>query len=58
MELTITGMATFLTLLSVAIFAEEAVYLAQKIRCPIKRKTLLWSSSAPTVSTGPWPRGV
>ncbi|XP_019359004.1 PREDICTED: organic solute transporter subunit alpha isoform X1 [Gavialis gangeticus] len=48
-ELTITSMATFLTLLSVAIFAEEAVYLVQKIRCPVKRKTLLWSSSAPTV---------
>ncbi|KAM8805266.1 organic solute transporter subunit alpha [Eudromia elegans] len=48
-ELSILGLATFLTLLSVAIFVEEAFYLTRKIRCPIKRKTLLWSSSAPTV---------
>uniref|UniRef100_A0A8B9QK04 Solute carrier family 51 alpha subunit n=1 Tax=Apteryx owenii TaxID=8824 RepID=A0A8B9QK04_APTOW len=48
-ELSIMGLATFLTLLSVAIFVEEAFYLTRKIRCPIKMKTLLWSSSAPTV---------
>ncbi|NWX92087.1 OSTA protein, partial [Nothoprocta pentlandii] len=48
-ELSILGLATLLTLLSVAIFAEEALYLVRKTRCPIKRKTLLWSSSAPTV---------
>ncbi|NXA51141.1 OSTA protein, partial [Nothocercus julius] len=48
-ELSILGLATFLTLLSVAIFVEEAFYLTRKTRCPIKRKTLLWSSSAPTV---------
>ncbi|NWI21713.1 OSTA protein, partial [Crypturellus soui] len=48
-ELSILGIATFLTLLSVTIFVEEVFYLTRKIRCPIKRKTLLWSSSAPTV---------
>ncbi|XP_043347690.1 organic solute transporter subunit alpha isoform X3 [Dermochelys coriacea] len=40
---------TFLTLVSVAIFLEEAMYLSKKIRCLIKMKTLIWSSSAPTM---------
>ncbi|NXP08166.1 OSTA protein, partial [Thinocorus orbignyianus] len=48
-QLTIMGLATIMTLLSVAIFVEEAFYLTRKIRCPIKMKTLRWSSSAPTV---------
>ncbi|KFZ61342.1 Organic solute transporter subunit alpha, partial [Podiceps cristatus] len=48
-QLVIMGLATTMTLLSVAIFVEEAFYLTRKIRCPIKMKTLLWSSSAPTV---------
>ncbi|NXI57884.1 OSTA protein, partial [Chloroceryle aenea] len=48
-QLTIMGLATIMTLLSVAIFVEEAFYLTRKIRCPIKMKTLCWSSSAPTV---------
>ncbi|KAM9613641.1 organic solute transporter subunit alpha isoform 1-T1 [Morphnus guianensis] len=48
-QLAITGLATIMTLLSVAIFVEEAFYLTRKIRCPIKMKTLCWSSSAPTV---------
>ncbi|NXG74489.1 OSTA protein, partial [Baryphthengus martii] len=48
-QLTIMGLATVMTLLSVAIFVEEVVYLTRKIRCPIKMKTLCWSSSAPTV---------
>ncbi|XP_023584527.1 organic solute transporter subunit alpha isoform X2 [Trichechus manatus latirostris] len=34
---------------SVIIFLEDAVYLYKNTRCPIKRRTLLWSSSAPTV---------
>lgn len=51
-QLTIMGLATIMTLLSVAIFVEEAFYLTHKIRCPIKMKTLRWSSSAPTVSWG------
>ncbi|XP_009078904.1 PREDICTED: organic solute transporter subunit alpha, partial [Acanthisitta chloris] len=48
-QLTILGLCTIMTLLSVAIFVEEAFYLTHKIRCPIKMKTLRWSSSAPTV---------
>lgn len=49
-QLAILGLATIMTLLSVAIFVEEVFYLTRKIRCPIKMKTLCWSSSAPTVS--------
>lgn len=49
-QLAIMGLATIMTLLSVAIFVEEAFYLTRKIRCPIKMKTLCWSSLAPTVS--------
>ncbi|NXU48512.1 OSTA protein, partial [Turnix velox] len=48
-QLTIMGLATIMTLLSIAIFVEEVFYLSRKIRCPIKMKTLCWSSSAPTV---------
>ncbi|CAM2119263.1 organic solute transporter subunit alpha [Caretta caretta] len=48
-ELSIHGLMTFLTLVSVAIFLEEAIYLSKKIRCVIKMKTLIWSSSAPTM---------
>ncbi|XP_017666225.1 PREDICTED: organic solute transporter subunit alpha isoform X1 [Lepidothrix coronata] len=48
-QLTIMGLCTIMTLLSVAIFVEQAFYLTHKIRCPIKMKTLRWSSSAPTV---------
>ncbi|KAL8188270.1 UNVERIFIED_CONTAM: Organic solute transporter subunit alpha, partial [Gekko kuhli] len=45
----ITGAMTFLTLFSILIFIEEALYLSEKVRCPVKMKTLIWSSSAPTV---------
>nr|XP_056706247.1 organic solute transporter subunit alpha [Euleptes europaea] len=45
----ITGAVTFLTLFSIIIFIEEALYLSKKVRCPVKMKTLIWSSSAPTV---------
>ncbi|NXR15633.1 OSTA protein, partial [Semnornis frantzii] len=48
-QLAILGLDTIMTLLSVAIFVEEVFYLTHKIRCPIKMKTLCWSSSAPTV---------
>ncbi|NXS14203.1 OSTA protein, partial [Neodrepanis coruscans] len=48
-QLAILGLCTIMTLLSVVIFVEEAFYLTHKIRCPIKMKTLCWSSSAPTV---------
>ncbi|NWY66158.1 OSTA protein, partial [Erithacus rubecula] len=48
-QLIILGLCTIMTLLSVVIYAEEVSYLFRKIRCPIKMKTLCWSSSAPTV---------
>lgn len=54
-QLIILGLCTIMTLLSVVIYAEEVSYLFRKIRCPIKMKTLCWSSSAPTVS---WVVGV
>ncbi|XP_074860624.1 organic solute transporter subunit alpha isoform X2 [Carettochelys insculpta] len=46
-ELSILGLMTFLVLVSVVIFLEEVTYLFKKIRCLVKRKTLIWSSSAP-----------
>lgn len=49
-QLIILGLCTTMTLLSVVIYVEEVSYLFRKIRCPIKMKTLCWSSSAPTVS--------
>ncbi|NXD93140.1 OSTA protein, partial [Chaetorhynchus papuensis] len=48
-QLIILGLCTTMTLLSVVIYVEEVLYLTRKIRCPIKMKTLCWSSSAPTV---------
>uniref|UniRef100_A0A8C3YR04 Solute carrier family 51 member A n=1 Tax=Catagonus wagneri TaxID=51154 RepID=A0A8C3YR04_9CETA len=49
MEISLTVIMTLLALGSVTIFTEDALYLYKNTRCPIKRKTLLWSSSAPTV---------
>ncbi|XP_060098832.1 LOW QUALITY PROTEIN: organic solute transporter subunit alpha [Heteronotia binoei] len=48
-EYSITFMMTLLPLFSIVIFIEEALYLSKKVRCPVKMKTLIWSSSAPTV---------
>ncbi|NXH37976.1 OSTA protein, partial [Dicaeum eximium] len=48
-QLIILALCTIMTLLSVVIYVEEVLYLFRKIRCPIKMKTLCWSSSAPTV---------
>ncbi|XP_023584528.1 organic solute transporter subunit alpha isoform X4 [Trichechus manatus latirostris] len=48
-EAALTAVLTTLTMGSVIIFLEDAVYLYKNTRCPIKRRTLLWSSSAPTV---------
>lgn len=48
-EITLMVIMTLLVLGSIAIFLEDAVYLYKNTSCPIKRKTLLWSSSAPTV---------
>ncbi|MEE6511280.1 hypothetical protein FKM82_017760 [Ascaphus truei] len=49
LQLCIFGILTFLTLLSVVIFIEDAFYLTKKVRCPSKRNTFLWNSAAPTV---------
>uniref|UniRef100_I0FPU2 Organic solute transporter subunit alpha n=1 Tax=Macaca mulatta TaxID=9544 RepID=I0FPU2_MACMU len=48
-ELALTSIMTLLVLGSIAIFLEDAVYLYKNTRCPIKRRSLLWNSSAPTV---------
>ncbi|XP_057594057.1 organic solute transporter subunit alpha [Hippopotamus amphibius kiboko] len=48
-EISLTAIMTLLALGSIAIFLEDAVYIYKNTRCPIKRKTLLWSSSAPTI---------
>ncbi|XP_053565030.1 organic solute transporter subunit alpha-like [Bombina bombina] len=48
-QLCVFGILTFLTLFSVVIFLEDAFYITKKVRCQAKRKTYLWSSSAPTV---------
>ncbi|XP_074221376.1 organic solute transporter subunit alpha isoform X1 [Camelus bactrianus] len=47
-EISLTVIMTLLVLGSIAIFLEDAVYIHKNTRCPIKRKTLLWMSSAPT----------
>ncbi|PNJ07550.1 SLC51A isoform 6 [Pongo abelii] len=50
-ELALTSILTLLALGSIAIFLEDAVYLYKNTLCPIKRRTLLWNSSAPTLAT-------
>lgn len=49
LQLTILGLLTGLTLLSLIIFIEEAFYLTKKVSAPLKSNTLVWSSAAPTV---------
>ncbi|XP_007947599.1 organic solute transporter subunit alpha [Orycteropus afer afer] len=49
MDIALTAIMTMLAVGSIIIFLEDAVYLYKNTRCPIKRRTLLWSSSAPTV---------
>ncbi|XP_005383180.1 PREDICTED: organic solute transporter subunit alpha isoform X2 [Chinchilla lanigera] len=48
-EIALTVIMTLLALGSVGLFLEDAIYLHRNTGCPIKRRTLLWSSSAPTV---------
>ncbi|XP_012497129.1 PREDICTED: organic solute transporter subunit alpha [Propithecus coquereli] len=48
-EIALLSIMTLLVLGSIAIFLEDAIYLYKNTRCPIKRRTLLWTSSAPTV---------
>ncbi|XP_032887637.1 organic solute transporter subunit alpha isoform X1 [Amblyraja radiata] len=40
---------TAMTVLTIAIYLEITCYLMDKVKCPIKRKTLMWNSAAPTV---------
>ncbi|XP_068821520.1 organic solute transporter subunit alpha [Capricornis sumatraensis] len=49
MDISLMVIMTLLVLASIAIFLEAAVYLHKNIRCPIKRKTLIWCSSSPTI---------
>ncbi|KAM5291932.1 organic solute transporter subunit alpha [Ctenodactylus gundi] len=48
-EVTLTVLMTLLALGSATIFLEDAMYLYKNTGCPVKRRTLIWSSSAPTV---------
>uniref|UniRef100_A0AC11E646 Solute carrier family 51 member A n=1 Tax=Ovis aries TaxID=9940 RepID=A0AC11E646_SHEEP len=49
MDISLMVIMTLLVLASIAIFLETAVYLHKNTRCPIKRKTLIWCSSSPTI---------
>ncbi|CAH2248001.1 organic solute transporter subunit alpha [Pelobates cultripes] len=49
LQLSILGILTVLAILSIIIYLEDAFYLKKKVRCPVKRQTLLWNSGAPTV---------
>ena len=57
MEISLMVIMTLLVLGSIAIFLEAAVYVHKNTRCPIKRKTLLWCSSSPTVRVLQLPLG-
>uniref|UniRef100_A0A8C2QQ62 Solute carrier family 51 member A n=1 Tax=Capra hircus TaxID=9925 RepID=A0A8C2QQ62_CAPHI len=48
-DISLMVIMTLLVLASIAIFLEVAVYLHKNTRCPIKRKTLIWCSSSPTI---------
>ncbi|ELR54907.1 organic solute transporter subunit alpha [Bos indicus] len=48
-DISLMVIMTLFVLGSIAIFLEAAVYLHKNTRCPIKRKTLIWCSSSPTI---------
>ncbi|XP_068921118.1 organic solute transporter subunit alpha isoform X2 [Petaurus breviceps papuanus] len=48
-ELAIIAILTLFTVGSVIIYVENAIYVYKNTRCPIKRKTQIWTSSASTV---------
>ncbi|XP_068137335.1 organic solute transporter subunit alpha [Hyperolius riggenbachi] len=48
-QLCIMGVLTTLATISLILYVEEVVYFAKKVRCPVKRRTNLWSSAAPTL---------
>lgn len=49
MPLCIMGILTIISIISVIVYLEDAVYIIKKVKCPVKKKTSLWSSAAPTV---------
>ncbi|XP_072897799.1 organic solute transporter subunit alpha-like [Hemitrygon akajei] len=51
LDMGVFGTLTLITVLSILIYLENACYLLSKIKCPIKRKTLMWISASPTVFT-------
>ncbi|XP_075720208.1 organic solute transporter subunit alpha [Rhinoderma darwinii] len=48
-QLCIMGILTILTIIAVIIYLEDAIYIIKKVQCPMKKRTSLWSSAAPTV---------
>ncbi|XP_075058434.1 organic solute transporter subunit alpha isoform X2 [Mixophyes fleayi] len=48
-QLCLMGILTTLSIISVILYLEDAFYIVKKVRCPVKRKTFLWKSAAPTV---------
>ncbi|XP_062901354.1 organic solute transporter subunit alpha-like isoform X1 [Mobula hypostoma] len=51
LDIGVFGMLTLITVLSILIYLENACYLLSKVKCPIKKKTLMWNSASPTVFT-------
>ncbi|XP_073445470.1 organic solute transporter subunit alpha isoform X1 [Dendrobates tinctorius] len=49
LQLSIMGILTVLSIISVIIYLEDAIYILKKVQCPMKKRTSLWSSAAPTV---------
>lgn len=49
LHLSIFVTLTFITLLSTILCVEEIMYLLKKVHCPLKKRTLVWSTAAPTV---------
>ncbi|KAG9493918.1 hypothetical protein GDO78_001665, partial [Eleutherodactylus coqui] len=43
------GILTILSIISLIVYLEEALYIIKKIQCPMKKKTSLWNSAAPMV---------
>ncbi|XP_071998620.1 organic solute transporter subunit alpha-like [Engystomops pustulosus] len=49
MQLCIMAILTILSIISIIVYVEDAVYIMRKVQCPMKKRTSLWSSAAPTV---------
>ncbi|XP_044148425.1 organic solute transporter subunit alpha [Bufo gargarizans] len=48
-QLCIMGILTILSIISIIVYVEDALYIMKKVQCPMKKRTSLWSSAAPTV---------